>query len=394
MPPADLVIYDEAPGLASKVILHAGFVLAGVVTTLLGPILPYLIARWGLSDAQAGLFFSAQYFAALAGSLTLSSLLLWRGYKLVMVPGFALIAVGVSALVAGNHALALVFTAIYGYGLGLILSAVNLWVAEVAREGKAAAELSIVNVAWGMGAIACPALIVFAQKSGIVPQMLLGIGATSALLAVSLILMNLEPAKRMPNATSSRATGNRAMRITAVLMGSYFFLYVGSESSVGGWVAALAKRMGTSRAELWALAPMFFWGGLMGGRILAPLILRVLKEDRLMAAGLFTGIVGNLALLEVRNFKGVAACCVLIGLSFAAIYPILVASLVRAFGENARRIGSAMFALASLGGAIMPWLVGEISTRAGGLRAGLLAPVCACVIMLSLIPFLRRRAFS
>jgi MFS transporter, FHS family, glucose/mannose:H+ symporter len=384
----------KPPGFTSKAIVHVGFVLAGIVTTLLGPILPFLIGRWGLSDAQAGFFFSAQYLAALAGSLTLSSLLLWRGYRLVMVSGFALIAIGISALLAGGHASALVFTAIYGYGLGLILSAVNLWVAEVARAGKAASELSIVNVAWGMGAIACPALIVFAQKSNIVPHLLIGIGAASGIFAVALVAMNLEPARTYPKVDAQHPAGGKAERMTAILMGSYFFLYVGSESSVGGWVAALAKRMDTSHATLWALAPMFFWGGLMSGRVLAPLILRFLKEERLLAGGLFTGIAGNIALLEVRSFKGVAACGVVIGLSFAAIYPILVASLVRAFGGSARRIGSAMFALASLGGAIMPWLVGEISTHSGGLRAGLLAPVSSCAIMLGLMPLLHRRAFS
>jgi fucose permease len=376
------------------VTVHLGFVLAGVVTTLLGPLLPVLIAHWKLTDAQAGLFFSAQYFAALTGSLTLSALLVWRGYRIVMGGGFALIAIGVSLLVHGNHAMGLAFTAVYGYGLGLILSSVNLWVAEVAREGRAAAALSVVNVAWGAGAIACPALIVFAQKSDLVPQVLLGIGVVAALLAIALATMHIEPhVERLEDRTPLKI-GRAANKKAVILMGSFFFLYVGSESSVGGWTAALAKRMGTSHADLWALAPMFFWGGLMGGRVLAPIVLRHVKEERLLAAGLLVGALGDIALLKVTNFRGVAACGVLIGLSFAAIYPILVASLLRCFGERARRVGSVMFALASLGGAMMPWFVGFVSTHAGGLRVGLLAPLAGCIIMLSLMPLLHRRAFS
>jgi len=35
-------------------VLHAGFALTGVLTTLLGPVLPALSARWRLDDAQAG----------------------------------------------------------------------------------------------------------------------------------------------------------------------------------------------------------------------------------------------------------------------------------------------------------------------------------------------------
>ncbi len=42
----------------------------------------------------------------------------------------------------------------------------------------------------------------------------------------------------------------------------------------------------------------------------------------------------------------------------------------------------------------MPWLVGEISTRAGGLRAGLTVPLAACVLMIALTQLLRREAFA
>lgn len=382
------------PSTVTRGVIHLGFVLAGIVTTLLGPILPVLIMHWRLTDAQAGLFFSAQYFAALAGSLTLSTLLVWRGYKVVLVAGFTFIAVGVSLLLHGNHIAGLVFTAVYGYGLGLILSSVNLWVAEVAEEHRAAADLSIVNVAWGTGAIICPALVVFAQKSGIVPRMLLGVGVVSVSLAVALALLHVEPRAKSFERSRPVENGSAAEKRTFVLMGSFFFLYVGSESSVGGWIAALAKRMGTGHADLWALAPMFFWGGLIAGRVLAPFVLRRVKEERLLGGGLLAGVAGSLALLEVRNFGDIAVCAVAIGLSFAAIYPILVASLVRAFGSGARRVGSIMFAMASLGGAMVPWLVGEISTRTDALRAGLLAPAASCAIMISLLPLLHRRVFS
>ncbi len=44
-----------------------------------------------------------------------------------------------------------------------------------------------------------------------------------------------------------------------------------------------------------------------------------------------------------------------------------------------------VFALASLGGATIPWLVGFISTQIGSLRAGLVVPLIACLFMLVLL---------
>jgi fucose permease len=49
-------------------LLHGGFLLIGVVTTLLGPILPMLAARWHLGDAELGWLFTAQFTGGILGS--------------------------------------------------------------------------------------------------------------------------------------------------------------------------------------------------------------------------------------------------------------------------------------------------------------------------------------
>ena len=53
---------------AATAVVHAGFVVTGIVTTLLGPLLPILIARWSMSDARAGLFFTLQFCASILGT--------------------------------------------------------------------------------------------------------------------------------------------------------------------------------------------------------------------------------------------------------------------------------------------------------------------------------------
>jgi fucose permease len=78
----------------------------------------------------------------------------------------------------------------------------------------------------------------------------------------------------------------------------------------------------------------------------------------------------------------------------AAIYPILVAWMVKAFGERSRRIGAILFALAAMGGAVMPWFVGLTSTGTGSLRAGLLVPLAGCLAMFALIAMMREPLFS
>jgi FHS family glucose/mannose:H+ symporter-like MFS transporter len=378
---------------AASVVLHAGFVVMGIVTTLVGPILPIFIARWALSDQRAGLFFTAQFCGSMAGVASIRWLIA-RGYRQAFVCGFILITAGVAGLNLRSNAGCLGATFVFGCGLGQALSTGNLWVAEIYKTRRVAA-LSILNLLWGIGAIACAPLVMLAQRHDAASVLLYALGASSAVIAVVLAGMNLEPAEAdegeeqpklgLPEGISRRST---------LSLAALFFLYVGSENSVAGWVASLTKRMNSGPGDLWALTPMFFWGGLIAGRALVPMLPLRRFERTLLASGLILAVAGICLLLWARTFASVAVSVTAAGLGLAAIYPILVAWLVKAFGERSRRIGAIMFALAGMGGAIMPWFVGLTSTGTGSLRAGLFVPLAGCLAMLAFIATMLEPLFS
>lgn len=378
---------------AASVALHAGFAGTGVATTLIGPILPILIARWSLSDQRAGLFFTAQFCGSMAGVASIRWLI-GRGYRQAFVCGFILIAAGVAGLNLGSNGACLGATFVFGCGLGQVLSTGNLWVAEIAKARRVAA-LSILNLQWGIGAIGCSPLVMLAQRHEATPLLLCVLAAGSALTALILAAMNLEPAET-DEAEEQPKLGLREgiSRRSTFSLAALFFLYVGSENSVAGWVASLTKRMNSDSGDLWALAPMFFWGGLIAGRALVPMLPLRRLERTLMASGLILAAAGICVLLRARTFASVAFSVTAAGFGLAAIYPILVAWLVKAFGQRSRRIGAIMFALAGMGGAVMPWFVGLTSTRIGSLRAGLLVPLAGCLAMLALIATMLESLFS
>jgi fucose permease len=383
----------------ASVMLHTGVVVAGVATTLIGPILPILIGRWTLSDQRAGLFFTAQFCGSMAGVSSIRWLIA-RGYRQTFVCGFCLVAIGVAGLNLRNYPACLGATFVFGCGLGQALSSANLWVAEIAKARRVAA-LSILNLQWGIGAIACSPLVMLAQQHEATSLLLYALAAGSALTALILAGMNLEPTETLepleteeneeqpklglPERISSRST---------LSLAALFFLYVGSENSVAGWVASFTKRMNSDSGDMWALAPMFFWGGLIAGRALVPMLPLRRLERALLASGLILAAASICLLLEARTFASVAVSVTAAGFGLAAIYPILIACLVKAFGERSRRIGAIMFALAGMGGAVMPWLVGLTSTGTGSLRAGLLVPLAGCLAMFGLIATMREPLFS
>jgi FHS family glucose/mannose:H+ symporter-like MFS transporter len=343
-----------------------------------------------LSDQRAGLFFTAQFCGSMVGVASIGTLIK-RGYRYSFVCGFGLIAAGVAGLNLDSQVATLAASAVFGCGLGQALSSANLWVAEIAGARRVAA-LSILNLMWGIGAIASSPLVMLAKRQANTSWLLYSIAACSALTAVVLAGMNLEPGTRLNTGETPAVTAHISVRST-VSLAAFFFLYIGSENSVAGWIASLTKRMNSGSDDLWALTPMFFWGALLAGRALVPLLPLRWGERTLLACGLILAAVGICFLLRAQTFANVAACAVAAGLGMAAIYPILVAWLVKAFGERSRRIGAIMFALAGMGGATLPWFVGMTSTRTGSLRAGLLIPLAGCIAMFGLTAIMIEPAF-
>jgi MFS transporter, FHS family, glucose/mannose:H+ symporter len=362
-------------------VLYAGIVIAGIITTLLDPILPILINRWSLSDQRAGLFFTAQFCGSMLGVASMT-VVTRKGYRLTFVMGFSLMAAGVAGLNFNSNLASLMTTAMFGCGLGQVLSAANLWVAEVKVANRVAA-LSILNLMWGLGAIASAPLVMLAQRDHWTSALIYAIAACSALTAATLPTMNMEPA----TGRGSEARGTAPLPAigprTTISLAALFFLYVGCENSVAGWVASLTKRTHSVSGDLWTLAPMFFWGGLLTGRALVPLLPAKNGERALLITSLVFALASIAVLLRATMFATIAMCIAVAGLGFAAVYPIVIAWMVRAFGERSKRLGGIMFALAGLGGAIMPWLVGVVSTTTDSLRAGLLVPLAGCTAMLA-----------
>src|SRR3979490_1308350 len=136
------------------VLLFAGFVLSGIATTIIGPMLPIFIRRWGLDDGQAGLFSSIQFLSSLVGTVISGLWMARRGYRPALVAGYALTGYGLATLNASTHVNALAATAAFGLGYGLLTPGTNLYVAE-AGGARSSSLLNLLNFTWSAGATAC-----------------------------------------------------------------------------------------------------------------------------------------------------------------------------------------------------------------------------------------------
>ena len=371
------------PWLTPTFAAHAAFVPTGVVTVLLGPVLPALSARWSLNDAQAGQLFTAQFLASTVG-VGVSGFLVPRfGYRLIIVLGLLFMAAGVGSLPLGSRFVGMASVACFGIGLGFAIPTCNLLVAEVNRTGRAAA-LSWLNFSWTLGAVACPFLLKPFQRAGRISAFFYVIACCVLLVSMLLAWVSTPNPHETKDRPSTRSLAALLRTTAAIALGILFFVYVGTENAVGGWLASYAKRVMEHSGTMWVTTPSFFYGGLLAGRALAPIVLRKVAELRLARVSVVLVLLALIGLLLSRSMGAVFFSASLIGLGCAPIYPIIISLLSNLFGSDATRLGSAMFMLAGFGASCMPWLVGYVSTKMSSLAFGIGVPIAASVLMLAL----------
>jgi FHS family glucose/mannose:H+ symporter-like MFS transporter len=382
-------------GLGSVAPIHfLAYFLAGVATVSLGAVLPQLVKNWSMSDAQAGFLFSSLF----AGS-TLGSLVSTRKPEWSYPIGCGCCGIAIPLIQSLSIGWLDVVILLVGIGLGLIINSGNVLVENSAKKEGAsgAAALARVHFAWGLGAISCPWIIRPNALSSVGPSLFLALfGGVFALLGVFLAWKVRGPLRT----SSDEMTAER--RSSFGLKAQFTFalallLYTGIENSISGWLPLFVLRIyrggvpsvavTTKAGSLAALCFTLFWTAHLLGRALLPVALQLWPEERLLR-GTITALLAAVILLSILPGRfgergGVscitAAAC---GLSLASIYPLLIADLLKQSGDL-RPVGW-ILACAPLGGAVLPWLSGIVSTYTGNIRSALLQPSIAVALLLVL----------
>jgi fucose permease len=103
--------------------------------------------------------------------------------------------------------------------------------------------------------------------------------------------------------------------------------------------------------------------------LLSRLLLKAKGPGVVMLSGLGTAA-GVCLLMLAHSAVPAAAGTVLIGLSFAGIYPTVLGLAGARFEESSGTVFGILFAIALVGGMLMPWTVGQLAEQTG-LRAAL-----------------------
>lgn len=144
----------------------------------------------------------------------------------------------------------------------------------------------------------------------------------------------------------------------AVLLSLILFFQLGNEWALAGWLPLfLSQRLGMSpQAAVMILA--IFWLALLIGRVAAQWILPNVRHSRLLTISVLISVFACLILLATNNQFGAVSGVILLGASFAPIYPLVVERIGRRFPEFHPGFHNGIFSFAIAGGLLAPSTLG------------------------------------
>lgn len=381
----------RAPWAACCAILF----ITGCYIGLLGPVLPDIARRTGVSLGDAGAVFTALFATGVFSNILTGRALDQLGRRRPFVFGLAVegAALALIPFVSWWPALLAVFVVV-GFGDAATIIAAHVLTSDL-HPGDEASALNRLNVYFGVGAVAGPALGALVRAAGgSALTLYVPIGLAQLALALVILRAALPAPMHHQETEQSGGTAGAERPLRSPLMwtlAGLLLVYVGVEIGLGGWAFTFAREgagMGDTAATLLSAG---FWLALAGGRLASPLVLRRHPPVALLIGGPLLAGAGTLALVLAGSSPVVLVVGVLVaGFGFGPVWPVVFALVARAFPRAAGGASGLLGATSSVGGLVLPWAQGRV-LDAGGSRAGIAVTLGGCAVLVVLAAITRRK---
>jgi len=336
------------------------FVLLGMGLSAVGPALGHLRERSGVGIGLSGLVLGGQSFGYIVGSLV-SGRPYDRGHgHRVLVAGTITMAVAMAAasFVTNFAAIVLAFVLV-GAGAALVDVGGNTLVVWSRPPATVGSSLNALHLCFGIGALMTPVLVARSLDwSGdlVLVPVVLGLGALG--LAVALRRVSTPVRASAPTGEHPQLlAGSRGLFLLVAL---FFFLYVGAESTMAGWVSTYGESIEIGGVEAAGWLTSMFFAGFTLGRVVAIWVASRVPVGVLVVSSCLGSMVAALALgLGDGTSMVVWAATFAFGFFLGPQY----ASMMAVGDERLRLSGSAtslIVAASGFGGLVLPVTTGWV----------------------------------
>lgn len=371
----------------------AGILVFGIVLAILGTVfgLPEMRERLGINLAQQGNMFLLLYLGIFIASLVGGPLIDHAGNKAVLTVSAALVAAAMAGFSSAHSIVTASLCALLlGVGGGGLNTSTNVLVSDLYGEQRGP-MLNLLGIFFGIGALCIPLLAASIVGRFTIAQLLLFCAALSAVCAFVYALTKFPPALSSQGFSLGK-TLSVARHPGVLLLGLLLFFQSGNEAAIGGWTSTYASSLGMSpRVATLVLAG--YWAALMLSRLVASRLLRSVGKATLVLASGVGAVAGAVVLLTSNSLLPLTAGVVLIGISYAAIFPTVLAIAGDRYTTMSGTVFGLLFSIALIGGMTFPWAVGQTSQELG-VRSGMFVPLVGAVGICVLAAIVRAKERS
>lgn len=367
----------------------SGFFVSGILVSFLGAILP----AWGYhvdpNFATIGYYFLFLNLGILAGVRAAHAILSRKGIRYVLITG-SLVACGAFLYLAAvgppwPAVLRDLGLFLLGCSAGLLNTSIFHSITTLYKHDPAA-TVNLSGILLGLGCVTTALLVSGIFYVYTVPSILILFAVIPGLYAIYCARGRFSAAAP-PSERPLREVLRDFTDPTALLFSLLLFFQFGNEWSIAGWLAIfLIRRLGLSPATALLLLALY-WTALLAGRILAQVALGRFRHNRLLASSAIAALFGCLMLTYTTGIPGAVVAILLVGLGFAAIYPIVVERIGYRFTYYHPGFYNGIFSFAFTGGLLAPWTLGYFAAS-WGIRSVMLIPTsgtCVVVVLVLLI---------
>jgi fucose permease len=156
--------------------------------------------------------------------------------------------------------------------------------------------------------------------------------------------------------------------------GVMLFLESGMEITIGGWTSTFFKeelQVADQRALVYL---SLYWLGMTIGRMALSGLVRLVSPSRLLFGGVAVAFGGALLLITTRDPTFAAVGVFLLGLGFAATFPVVLGFVADRYAALSGTAFSVMMVMALTGGMLVPYATGVLGTSYGLRGSFLIVP--------------------
>jgi glucose/galactose transporter len=363
------------PALIALAVLYF---MMGFITCLNDTLVPFFKAGFTLGYAESSLVQFYFFLTYAVMSIPAGKIVDKVGYKRGMVIGFAISGVGAFLFLPASwwHQYPLFLCALFVLAIGIVLLqvAANPYITLLGKPETASSRLTLVQGVGSVGTTVAPLfgahfILSRLSDSGVSSDAVsipyLGIGVVLLLIAGVVSFLALPQIGTGSPSVDTRekiTSGIFSFRnLNFGLLG--IFAYVGAEVAIGTFLTNYIANLLHIEEHAANNYVAFYWGGMLVGRLIGSLLLKIVRPQVLLAYAAITSIILiGTSIISSGHFA--VWTMIAVGLCNSVMFAIIFSLSIRGLGSYTTQ-ASGLLSTAIVGGAVVPYLQGVLIDNYG-----------------------------